>query len=100
NAFGIVTVTYVNYINVTEASPGAGFYALPTSGSAPLLVQFYDTTSNNPNSWSWDFGDGGTSTVENPSHTYGVTSQATSYVVRLIVSNAYGTSTSYGSSNA
>ena len=100
NAFGKVTVSYVNYIKVTEANPGAGFYALPTSGSAPLLVQFFDTTSNNPNSWSWDFGDGGSSTVENPSHTYAVISHATSYVVRLIVSNAYGTSTSYGSSNA
>ncbi len=100
NAFGTSTVSYANYIHVTESGPGGGFYAVPTSGNTPLTVQFYDTTSNNPNSWNWSFGDGGTSTSENPSHLYGTVSHPTSYIVRLIVSNAYGTSTSYGSSGA
>lgn len=46
--------------------------ATPTSGSAPLQVVFNGTASGGlpPFSWSWTFGDGGTSTLENPSHTY------------------------------
>jgi len=46
--------------------------ASPTSGENPLTVNF---TSNamggtSPYSFSWDFGDGGYSTEQNPSHTY------------------------------
>ncbi|PLW95424.1 MAG: hypothetical protein C0593_14185 [Marinilabiliales bacterium] len=41
-----------------------------TSFAAPLTVQFTDMTSMNPTSWSWDFGDGQTSTDQNPDHTY------------------------------
>lgn len=33
-------------------------------------VLFSDTSSPNPTSWLWDFGDGNTSILENPSHTY------------------------------
>ncbi len=36
----------------------------------PLTVQFTDQTSPAATSWLWDFGDGGTSTQQNPSHTY------------------------------
>ena len=48
----------------------ADFTATPTSGVAPLNVQFTDTSSNNTQSWAWQFGDGNTSTQENTSHTY------------------------------
>lgn len=48
--------------------------ANPTSGAPPLTVNFTATAnasgcSGTP-SFSWDFGDGGTSTEQNPSHTY------------------------------
>ena len=33
-------------------------------------VIFSDESSNNPNTWNWDFGDGNTSSIENPTHTY------------------------------
>jgi len=39
-----------------------------------------------PTSWSWNFGDGGTSTVQNPTHTFG----AGTYQVSLTASNAGG----------
>lgn len=48
----------------------ADFSAVPTSGSADLFVQFTDTSTGGPTSWLWDFGDGSTSTLQNPSHTY------------------------------
>jgi PKD repeat protein len=50
--------------------PEANFTASPTSGCAPLSVQFQDTSTNSPTSWSWDFGDGATSTEQNPGYTY------------------------------
>ncbi|MBX3459235.1 MAG: PQQ-dependent sugar dehydrogenase [Planctomycetes bacterium] len=47
----------------------AAFHATPSSGTAPLNVQFTDT-STGAASWSWDFGDGGTSTQQNPQHVF------------------------------
>ncbi len=35
-----------------------------------LTIQFMDASSGYPNNWSWDFGDGNTSTDQNPLHTY------------------------------
>jgi PKD repeat protein len=48
----------------------AEFSASVTSGAAPLEVSFTDLSAGDPTSWSWDFGDGDTSTDRNPSHTY------------------------------
>jgi PKD repeat protein len=42
-----------------------------TFGPAPLTVNFTGTASSIPTSWQWTFGDGGTATVQNPTHTYG-----------------------------
>jgi PKD repeat protein len=67
--------------------PGANFTGTPTSGAAPLPVQFTDTSTGTPTSWSWDFGDGGTSTAKNPSHTY---SDAGTYTVKLTATNPSG----------
>jgi PKD repeat protein len=75
----------------TVEPPTAAFTASPTSGSAPLDVDFTDTsTGGTPTSWSWDFGDGGSSGLANPSHTY---EQPGSYPVKLTVKNSGGTST-------
>ena len=50
--------------------PIANFVASPTSGSPPLTVQFTDTSTGTITSWLWDFGDGGTSALQNPSHKF------------------------------
>ena len=46
----------------------------PTEGEAPVTVQFTsaqtDSAGNVVTDWNWDFGDGATSTAQNPSHTY------------------------------
>ena len=50
--------------------PVASFTGTPVSGNAPLNVVFTDASTGSPTSWSWTFGDGGTSTAQNPSRTY------------------------------
>ncbi len=73
---------------VFKILPVADFSASVTSGYAPLSVQFTDL-SQYATSRSWDFGDGTTSTEQNPAHTY---SAAGNYNVNLMVSNENGTS--------
>lgn len=41
--------------------------ASPTN---PMTWQFTDFSSGNPDNWAWDFGDGTTSTLQSPLHTY------------------------------
>jgi PKD repeat protein len=67
--------------------PVANFSGNPTSGTAPLTVYFTDSSTNTPTSWSWTFGDGGTSTAQNPSHQYTSVAQ---YTVSLTATNSYG----------
>jgi len=52
-----------------------------------LTVAFEDQSTNNPTSWSWEFGDGQTSRQQNPTHTY---SAPGTYTVTLTVRNAIG----------
>lgn len=49
---------------------GADFIASPLSGHPPLTVAFTDLSTGLPSAWLWDFGDGHTSTDQNPTHTY------------------------------
>ena len=70
--------------------PVANFSANPTSGRAPLNVKFTDTSTGTPTRWKWNFGDGKTSTQQNPTHKY---SKAGNYTVALTVSNAAGSNT-------
>jgi len=70
--------------------PAANFIASPTSGCAPLLVQFTNTSTGNPTSYSWNLGNSANSTLQNPSTTY--TTPGT-YSVSLTVANANGSNT-------
>jgi len=55
-----------------------------------LAVDFTDASTGEPTSWSWDFGDGTTSTAENPTHTF---TSAGDHVVQLTVANSAGSNT-------
>jgi len=79
------------YIDVTAKPlrPIAFFSANTLSGAAPLNVTFTDKSYNNPDSYLWKFGDGTTSTLKNPSHTYPVPGY---YKVSLTASNVAGSS--------
>lgn len=51
--------------------PSANFTANPTSGNAPLGVQFTDQSTGSISTWDWNFGDGTPrSSARNPFHTY------------------------------
>jgi len=71
----------------TVAPPEASFEADTTSGITPLTVHFTDTSTKDPTSWLWSFGDGGTSTEQHPAHVYTV---AGLYSVSLTATNAEG----------
>ena len=55
--------------------------------TAPVCVQFNDTSTDSPTEWKWDFGDGDNSDQQNSTHTY---SKAGNYTVSLTVFNAAG----------
>jgi PKD repeat protein len=63
---GFVTVT-----TKSVPAPVSGFSGTPTSGFAPLKVSFTDTSSGDVSSHLWLFGDGLSSALANPKHTYG-----------------------------
>jgi PKD repeat protein len=66
---GTDTATRAGYITVYETVK-ANFTASPDHGPAPLSVSFTDTSSGPVAAWHWDFGDGATSTLQNPTHIY------------------------------
>ena len=89
NSGGEDQVTKTGYINVVT-TPIASFTADPTEGTAPLLVQFTDTSDGKPNKWIWQFGDGSYSFDQNPYHLY---RNAGIYTVKLTVTNSAGVDT-------
>ncbi|RNI12942.1 PKD domain-containing protein [Methanohalophilus sp. RSK] len=56
---------------ISAYPPVSDFTSNVTSGVVPpLSVKFTDLSSKEPTQWLWDFGDGNTSTEQNPTHTY------------------------------
>lgn len=74
--------------------PSANFVGVPVNGDAPLTVSFTDNSAGQVSTWAWDFGDGTTSNLQHPTHTYAATSPASvdRYTVTLVVSGPGGTS--------
>ena len=72
----------------------AGFTYTPSSPASAQTVTFSDASSGGASTWFWNFGDGGTGTIENPSHVY---STAGTYTVSLMAGNATGFSTATNS---
>jgi PKD repeat protein len=74
----------------TTGAPVAAFTASPASGELPLAVAFTSTSSGTITSYAWTFGDGGTSSAANPTHTYAA---AGTYGVSLTATGPLGTDT-------
>ncbi|HEX2231867.1 MAG TPA: carbohydrate-binding domain-containing protein [Thermoleophilaceae bacterium] len=83
-------------VTQTNQPPVARITANPTSGPAPLTVNFNGSSSSDPQgsalTYSWDFGDGTSSTAANPSHTY--TDGTRNFTATLTVRDPQGLSDS------
>ena len=97
--FGAVTLRFTSDFAITDAGfdidwacefpttvPSVDFLT-SSETSCTGEINFRDYSTNNPTSWSWDFGDGTTSTEQNPTHFY--TTNGT-YDVQLTATNSFG----------
>lgn len=75
--------------NITvNPNPVANFSApVRSKCEPPLTVNFQDLSTGGAVSWAWDFGDGGTSALQNPAYTY---TTYGSFTVKLVVTNGFG----------
>lgn len=96
NAGGSSTVMIENCITVTPPqAPVADFFSPEVEKwyeSIPIneTVSFMDNSTGSPASWFWDFGDGATSTAQNPAHVY---NESGGYIITLTVKNKIGSDT-------
>ncbi len=94
NKFGTDTAKKEDYIYIGNI-PNAGYPPVAnfTANQIDIIVgdtiNFTDQSTNSPTSWYWIFGDGSTSTLQNPSHVY---STGGSYTVKLQTTNSFGMS--------
>lgn len=88
NVGGSNISTQITFVNVSQGRQiTSNFTISNSSGIEPLLTHFTDTSTTNEamiDAWLWDFGDGITSTVQNPDHTY---VSAGTYVANLTITN-------------
>ena len=90
------TRTRTNYVQVI--GPNVNFGADTLVGCDSLLVNFTDSTIFGApiTSWTWDFGDGDTSSFQSPSHVYTVPGN---FTVTLVTSDANGCRSTYQAAN-
>lgn len=90
--FDVDTFTFHGKGVASNTRPTVSVTAEPTRGELPLTVQFTATGSDrdgDPLSYEWQFGDGATSTEQNPSHTY---TEAGHYTARVTATDPSGLS--------
>ena len=79
------TITFTT----NPVTPVANFVGSPTSGMAPLTVNFTDQSTGDITEWLWDFGDTSpTNNEQNPTHNY---DDSGIYTVSLTVTGPSGT---------
>ncbi len=74
---------------LVKALPQVSFTKSAAAGDPPLLVIFTNTSAPEVSTFQWNFGDGGTSILENPSHAY---SDTGSFIVTLTAADSSGCS--------
>ena len=98
NIYHVAVAADGPFITVSPPFSTVGYTATPTNGTAPLTVQFTCPTTDDGGyaitGWHWDFGDGSTSTLQNPSHFYEIGGNFTPV---LVATNSFGgTDSGYG----
>ncbi len=91
NSLGIDSIVKNNFINISN-DPEVIFSVSQNVGCVPFKVQFTDQSNagfGTIEKWDWDFGDGTTSTLQSPAHTYNVDGDL---IVTLKVTNSSGCS--------
>ncbi|MBL4577205.1 MAG: T9SS type A sorting domain-containing protein [Flavobacteriales bacterium] len=84
----VLYIDDLTFSGPTLSTPTSNFSASDAGGGQ---VSFSDQTSNSPTSWSWTFGDGNSSTLQNPSNLYATVN--TTYQVCLTTTNCAGSHT-------
>lgn len=90
NRHGSTTRTQTLVVVAGGTAPAASFSFSPAAPAAGQTVQFTDTSTGTPTSWAWDFNDGTTAIVKNPSHAF---VEGGAYSVTLTATNATGSDT-------
>ena len=91
-ALALITLVLSSMAGCGTTAPEARFTAAPTTGQAPVQVQFTDMSRGNISTWAWDFDNDGVvdSNLQNPEHIY---SYHGNYTVSLTVSGSGGNDT-------
>ncbi len=96
---GSITLKQTTDGNVTEqgfvlnwqclsSTPPVCNFSISDTSSCTGIINFTDISTNGSNNWLWNFGDGTTSNLQHPTHTY---QSNGNFSVKLYSSNAYGT---------
>ena len=81
----VYNTTSQNATPIDNPNLTADFDISPESGYPPLTVHFSDTSLGGPDSWKWNFGDGGGSIISSPNHTF---TQPGHYSISLSIGKA------------
>ncbi len=79
--------TYCLDVIVGDTLPGCQSYFSYDIISGNNVVQFFDYSTGNPTQWTWDFGDGFTSTEQNPIHEFEISGPYSTFNVCLTILN-------------
>ncbi len=90
NAYGSDLLERTDYIDAGGGVPVVSFSVDRTVVPMDTLISFTDESENSPTNWLWDFGDGSSSTEQDPTHSY---TTVGTYPVSLTASNGYGSDT-------
>ncbi len=82
----VLNANNIDVASLEQILPVTSAYTFDDSNDP--AITFADNSTNNPDAWQWDFGDGAMSTMQNPNHTY---TQNGTYNVCLTASNDAGT---------
>lgn len=88
----LLTILFFSTLNYSIGQLNSNFSLSKTNGCSPLAVNFTDLSTGSPTTWTWSFGNGNSSTQQNPSAVYIIPGF---YVVSLEVSDGITTSISF-----